>query len=422
MITSSYTLKYSPLKRSASLEIPTSKSISNRLLILKETYNQNLIINKLSEANDTQLLSALLSEIKTHHSRSSEEKEINTHNCGTAFRFLCAYLCFQKGRWLLTGSEEMKNRPIKGLVDSLRSCGADIHYLEKEGFPPLKINALQPLSINEELFIDSEQSSQFVSALLLVLPLLKKDIQITFPANNASFSYIQMTVRLMQDVGISIVLKDNTISYFHSISLKKKQIITVNADWSSAAYWFTWVALHSESEIFIENLKKCNIQSDSIIEDIVKPCGVETHYLHNGVLIKKTNNTIPSFLSLNASNYLDLVPTLAVLCCGLNIKAKISGIRNLVFKESNRLQALIVELNKIAHLQSDKNTLEITPLNKNKIFNPFFTTYNDHRIAMSLSLLAGYFLEIQIENPDCVLKSYPNFWENLRTVGVNISS
>ena len=111
-----------------------------------------------------------------------------------------------------------------------------------------------------------------------------------------------------------------------------------------------------------------------------------------------------------------------MLCCGLNIKAKISGIRNLVFKESNRLQALIVELNKIAHLQSDKNTLEITPLNKNKIFNPFFTTYNDHRIAMSLSLLAGYFPEIQIENPDCVLKSYPNFWENLRTVGVNISS
>ncbi len=420
MTNACFTLKYRPLKRKVSLEVPRSKSISNRLLILKETYNQNFIIDNLSESKDTQLLIELLSVIKLHHSNATNEKIINTNNCGTAFRFLCAYLCFQKGIWVLTGNEEMKNRPIKGLVDVLHSCGASIQYLEKEGFPPLRINAFQPIIAKEKLFIDSTQSSQFVSALLLVLPLFEKNIEIVFSENNASYSYIQMTVYLMQELGISISFKNNHIFYFHTPLLQKEKLISVSADWSSAAYWFVWVALHPETEIFIKNIKKCNLQSDNNIEDIVKRCGVKINYQNEGILIKKINEKKPSFLNLNSSNYLDLVPTITVLCCGLKIKTTLSEIQNLVFKESNRLAALINELNKIAHLETYKNTLKISAFNNKEISHLHFKTYNDHRIAMSLALLAGYYSEIQIENPICVNKSYPTFWENLNKLGVEI--
>ena len=409
-------LTHHPQKETVILNVPSSKSISNRLLLLKQTYNPNLNILNLSTTDDTQLLLQLISKIKT--ANMEEITELNTENCGTAFRFLCAFLCFQKGKWLLTGNNAMKNRPVKGLVDVLTSCGAIIRYTEKEGFPPLEIKGLDGLHVKDVLTIDSQKSSQFVSAILLILPLLKKDITILFDKNTSSVSYLQMTIALMQHVGINISCQDNCIKYSYTIASQQTQNVMVESDWSAAAYWFAWAALHPNSTVFINKLQKSNLQVDKIIEDIVKQCGVEVNYQKEGVSLRKTSNKKPLNFHFDARSCLDLVPTLVVLCCGLNIKATITGIENLVYKESNRLAALISELEKIADIQYVENNLLISSSEKQNDFIPHFQTYNDHRLAMSFALFIGIFPEILIENPDCVSKSYPEFWENLEKLGV----
>ncbi|NLJ83072.1 MAG: hypothetical protein GX330_08110 [Bacteroidales bacterium] len=400
------------------LEVPTSKSISNRLLMLQHTFNPNLNIKQLSTSDDTQLLNDLLFKIKT--SNTEEIVEINAQNCGTALRFLCAFLCFQKGKYILTGSEAMKNRPIKGLVDALLSCGATISYTEKEGFPPLKITGGNSLVINEIINIDARQSSQFASAILLVLPLFKQDIRLCIQENIASFSYLNMTLTLMQQLGIDIAWKNQKIEYRYTPSAHIRQEITVESDWSAAAYWFVWAALNPDVKISIANLQKSELQGDSIIEDIVKKCGVEVRYNKEGVFLQKTTDTKPLYMDIDASNCLDLVPTFVVLCCGLKIKATIRNVGNLKYKESNRIHALISELKEITSIQHIENSLKISSFSTNNPSSLHFQTYDDHRIAMSLALLSGVFPEIYIENPSCVSKSYPTFWENIGKLGVKL--
>ncbi len=400
------------------LEVPTSKSISNRLLMLQHTFNPNLNAKQLSTSGDTQLLNDLLFKIKT--SNTEEIVEINAQNCGTALRFLCAFLCFQKGKYILTGSEAMKNRPIKGLVDALLSCGATISYTEKEGFPPLKITGGNSLFTNEIINIDARQSSQFASAILLVLPLFKQDVRLCIQENIASFSYLNMTLTLMQQLGMDIAWKNQKIEYRYTPFAYIRQEITVESDWSAAAYWFVWVALNPHAKVFIANLQKSELQADSIIEDLIKKCGVEVRYNNEGVCLQKTTNTKPPYMDIDASNCLDLVPTLVILCCGLKIKATIRNIGNLKYKESNRINALISELKEIASIRHIENSLKITSFS---MYNPsslHFQTYDDHRIAMSLALLSSVFFEIYIENPSCVSKSYPTFWENIGKLGVKL--
>ncbi len=419
MLSSTISLTYQPKKEVISVKIPSSKSISNRWLMLKEIVVPNLCIQNLSTADDTQLLLRLLSDIKT--ANPQKIKEVNAQNCGTAFRFLCTYLCLQKGKWFLTGNNAMKSRPIKALVDVLLSMDANIQYLEKEGFPPLLIEGSETLTIPETLFIDSHESSQFVSAFLLILPLLKQDITLRFSANTASLPYIQMTLSLMQSIGINISCQNNDIAYIYTTFFQQKQTVMVESDWSSAAYWFAWTALHPTTNIVINNLKKSKLQVDSIIEDIVIQCGVEVNYQKEGVFLRKTKEKKLSYFQFDARACLDLIPTLAVLCCGLKINASISSVENLKYKESNRIEALMNELGKIADIQFIENNLVISPSEKQNDVIPYFHTYNDHRLAMSFALLSGIFPEIHIENPACVNKSYPEFWENMEKTGVKIS-
>ena len=404
------------------VDLPTSKSISNRLLMLKETYHPTLKIKNLSKADDTLLLEKLLLDIQTHSTEDDPVKRIHTQNSGTCFRFLCAYLCVKKGKWLLTGDTRMKSRPIEALVTAMQACGAKITYKEKHGFPPLEITGQECLCPPQNIEINAEKSSQFVSAILLILPLLKKDIVVKISHLKASKSYIEMTIGLMQKLGIDVSMQENIITYKHTDSPAEIQSIEVEYDWSSAAYWFAWVALQYSTKVCIKKLRKSSLQSDAVIEKIMYPFGLSLRYTREGLWIEKKFDKVPPSFTYDCSNHIDLVPVLAVLCAALEVKATLKGIHHLSYKESDRLQALYQELNKITTVKYTKNTLKITPVSKSLSSAPCFASYQDHRMAMSLSLFIHTYQTIYIENPACVSKSYPDFWENLRKTGIEIRS
>ena len=444
-------MKHTSLK--ISITIPASKSISNRLLILQKTCRDTLqcvfTINNLSTAEDTKLLSDLLNRIKTENvlnyrmalcnsvsslwfsvkqkkkiTQSYTEKTqrntennvpiLNCENCGTAYRFLTAFLACQSGKWILDGSLRMHQRPIKPLVDTLNNAGADISYLKENGFPPLAING-KPLNANS-LIVDSSQSSQYVSALAMILPLLKKDCQLQFSNNAASLQYIDMTLALMQDLGLDIARKENTIAYCHAEIAKNPVNYFVEYDWSAAAVWFLLAALIPKGSIFIEGLQKSKIQADAIISNWTKEFGVETIFQPKGVLLKKTSNKHPDSFEADCKNNLDLVPYIATLCAAMGVKSRLYTIENLALKESNRAQALQTELSKIASVTIKDNSLIINPNNEKMPECICFSSYGDHRIAMSLLALSVCIQKVQIDDVDCIKKSYPDFYHQFSKI------
>jgi len=390
------------------IKVPTSKSISNRLLILQKTSGIPFTISNLSTAEDTRLLFDLLEKIAGRFP-NDEIITLNCENCGTAYRFLTAFLACKSGQWILDGSLRMRERPIKGLVDALKNAGADISYLKKEGFPPLAIKG-KPLNINF-LKVDSSQSSQYVSALAMILPLLKKDVQLQFSNDAASLQYIDMTLSLMQDLGLDIARNENLISYHHAEIAKNPIDFFVEYDWSAAAVWFLLAGLIPEGTIFIEGLQRSKYQADAIIADWVKAFGVETIFKKNGVLVKKIHNRIPKSFTADCKNNLDLVPYIATLCAALGVNACLQNIENLTFKESNRAEALQMELSKIACVSIKDNSLIIKPNNQQLPDSVHFSSHGDHRIAMSSAVLSALIPQVKIDDMDCAKKSYPGFWE-----------
>ena len=390
------------------VNIPASKSISNRLLMLQQTSGIPIRISNLSHSEDTCLLKNLLEKIETHN--SSEPLLLQTENCGTAYRFLCAYLSSKQGNWILEGSSRMQQRPIGALVDTLIEAGADIHYLKKTGFPPLAIKGKTLDNCVWE--IDSQQSSQYVSAVAMLLPMIKQNAEIHFSANIASLQYIDMTIGIMQAIGIDIVRNDNIIKYTYIYNVANPISVVVEYDWSAAAVWFVLAALSPKTNIFIEGLQKSNLQADNIIATWVSSFGVKTEYLPTGVKITKRHHQQPQRLILDCSNNLDLVPYMAVLCVGLKVSAELQNIENLTLKESNRIEALQTELGKIAKVDYNNNNLVISPKEETFPETVCFSSHDDHRIAMSLAALSCRIHSVSIDNETCVGKSYPDFWEN----------
>jgi 3-phosphoshikimate 1-carboxyvinyltransferase len=436
------------------ITVPASKSISNRLLILQKTcsdaINYVFTIKNLSTAEDTKLLNNLLNDISkstpctsvppqclsvkqkekitqscTKKTSKTTEIILNCENCGTAYRFLTAYLSCTQGKWILDGSKRMRNRPIKPLVDTLIRAGADILYLCEEGFPPLQIIGKQLNATHFE--IDAQQSSQYVSAVAMILPLMRQDCEIVFSANGNSLQYIDMTVKLMQQLGLNISRVVNRITYTPPQPPKKGRgcppplevLGEVEYDWSSAAVWFAFAALLPNAVFFIQGLKKSELQADSIIAEWCKLFGIQTNYTENEVQITNTGNK-PNIkiISLDCRNNPDLVPYLVSLCVGLKQKAVLENVQNLTIKESNRIEALIQELGKIACLNYKNNALIIEP-NKKEFPNKIcFSSHNDHRIAMCLSVLSTCIQDVKIDNIKCVEKSYPNFWGNFAKISL----
>ncbi len=368
---------------------------------------------QLSEADDTLKIKRIL-KLSSSCSSLNIPMIADAGNAGTVVRFLTAYFSQLNGKWLLTGGERMKNRPVGGLVEALRKLNADIVYAENEGFPPLLITGkkLQSKKIN----VDASQSSQFISALMLIAPYLKNGLHIHFGDQAVSFSYIEMTTRLMKKMGIDVQLNSAEVLVKHGkYSLKPIQI---EADWSSAAYWYQIVAFGDNIEIFLPQLEKETLQGDKALAEIFVQLGVETVFEKTGIRLVKKSSLKTGILHFDFSSFPDIVPSVMVSCAALGKRAIFSNIEHLRYKESDRIASIDKELHKIGASVTKINTGYCLNPGNSPCDIPPLNSHNDHRIAMSLSPLALRYGKVEIENPDVVNKSYPAFWKELEKTGI----
>ena len=402
-------LQKSSILSGVDLSISGSKSESNRLLILKELY-PNIDIVNLSSSDDTSVLIEAL---------STQSATIDIHHAGTAMRFLTAFFASSKSKEIiLTGSNRMQDRPIEILVDALKSIGADIEYLDNTGYPPLKIKGKE-LQISK-VSLDSNVSSQYVTALLLIGGSLKNGLEINLKGEITSEPYLLMTLSLLNEIDINYTFKNNIIKIdkFNSTYLNKT--FQVESDWSSASYYYSFIALSKiNTEITLNTFKKSSLQGDSILSKLFVDFGVETVFIDNSIILKKTNTSISS-VNFDLVSSPDLAQTIAVTCLGLKVGCVLTGLKTLLIKETNRLLALKNEIKKLGtEVTITEDSLSFFIPNK-IIDNVSIDTYQDHRMAMSFAPLS-VLTNISINDADVVSKSYPKFWNDLEKIGVKIN-
>ncbi len=389
------------------INICGSKSESNRLLILQAQF-PNISIENLSDSDDTAVLQKGLKISKG---------TVDVHHAGTAMRFLTAYFAATEGtEVLLTGSQRMQQRPIGILVDALKSLGADIEYAQNEGFPPLRIIGKKLLK--NEVRIKADVSSQYISALMLIAPALPKGLKISLQGKTTSVPYIEMTLQLLRNIGISGDFEKNVISISAAETIHDNLMI-VESDWSSASYFYSLVALSDDLQITLGSFFEESLQGDAALAQIYKTLGVQTYFniSEKTISLSKKNSQLPDSLLLDLANTPDLAQTIAVSCFGLGIGCRLTGLHTLKIKETDRLSALKIELEKLgASVQIDESSLN---LEKSFHLNPEvrIETYQDHRMAMAFAPLALK-TELTINNAEVVSKSYPNFWNDLKIAGV----
>ena len=462
------------------IDLPSSKSESNRaLMIMHYAKSQSAIdnekleiapfsnISNLSKSDDTILLKQLLNKIN-EQSMSSEMIELDCANAGTVFRFLMTavanlqltvdneqltiednYNKFSDSqilRFLLTGSERMKSRPVDSLVDALRNLGVTIEYTERDGYPPVLIKVSkfggqhptcnsQFSTCNNRVEVSVAQSSQFASSLLLAAPTWKDGLELNLTGELSSLPYIDMTIDMMRRCGIDVKRNDRTIIVKSGIY--KIDNITIEPDWSAAAFWYEMAALSDSANIFLKNLNINSLQADTVVMKIFEDLGVETFSSDGGVVIKRSAVSCrPSaqqttdfserqilnykFLTFNFTYCPDLFPSVIAACAGLKVNATFTGLKNLSIKESDRKIAMINELKKI-NISFDEISEDVIRMRCPETL-PYFTeenpiifkNYGDHRIAMALSILSLKIGAIEMENPEVVSKSYPGFFRDMK--------
>ena len=371
------------------IDLPSSKSISNRLLIIQSICKDSFTIDNLSNSDDTKSLQKAL---------NSTNKIIDIGAAGTSFRFSTSYLSTLVGQeFILTGSERMKERPIQKLVDVLRKMGAQIEYLEKEGFSPLKILGTE--LEGGEIEIDAAVSSQFISSILLISPALEKGLRLTISSEIVSRPYIEMTLKLMQQFGVSHTWFGNKIEIKPQKYIAKNY--TVEADWSASSFWFQIASLSENCNINLNGLSENSIQGDKKVIDLFKELGVNSNFENNSlILTKSTHSSFPNKIDLLETP--DLYQPLKCTVFAKNLNSQFSGLQTLKDKETNRIDAVEKELIK---------------LTSSKIIE----THEDHRMAMSFAPLCLKYGELQINDVDVVSKSYPNFWKDLKKAGFTIA-
>ncbi len=405
-------------KKSANLKnktinLPSSKSEANRLLILSALSENSFDIMNLSEARDTRTLDQLLAN-------QANLNELNVLDAGTAMRFLTAYLSATTTKPVtLTGTERMQQRPIGILVNALRTMGADIRFLKNEGYPPMEISPLKK-QILPELSIPGNISSQFISALLMIAPTLPLGLRINIEPPVFSLPYIEMTISLMEKAGIKIE-KDG---YAYKIAPQKYSSIThhVESDWSAASYWFSFIALAPIGSLMnLHGLKQESYQGDQAIVDIMYKLGVSTRYTESGIQIEKTDSPLSNDFEIDFKKSPDLAQTVLPCCAALNINLHITGLESLRIKETDRILALQSELKKFNTqlLEKDSSHWELKSNHFNHTSGIEINTYEDHRMAMGFAPLAinG---DLLIHDVSVVDKSYPGFWKDLQSVGLDL--
>jgi len=403
-------IQKSKLLNHQNIQITGSKSESNRLLLLQALY-PHIKINNVSNSDDSELMQKAL---------ASNEELIDIHHAGTAMRFLTAYFSTQDGReTILTGSKRMKERPIKILVDALRALGAAISYMENDGFPPIKIEGKTLTKSQVEL--DAGVSSQYISALLLIASKLENGLVLNLKGKITSVPYINMTLSLLNEIGIETSFVKNEITVKPQTTQGNAQSLTVESDWSSASYFYSIIALSTVgSKITLSAYKKDSLQGDAALAYIYKNFGVDTTFENNTITLQKTNATADtSKINLDLSNTPDIAQTISVTAFGLGLECYMTGLHTLKIKETDRLVALKIELEKLgAEIIITDASLKVTASNTiNKDVS--ISTYNDHRMAMAFAPLALN-TSILIENADVVSKSYPQFWEDLKAIGFKL--
>ena len=400
-------------KKSKSIEgvlnISGSKSESNRLLALR-AFTSYFDIKNISDSDDTKVM---LSAI------NSNKEEIDIGHAGTAMRFLTSYFSsIENSSIVLTGSKRMRERPISILVDALRELEVEISYIEKEGYPPIRINGRQ--INNRHVNLPANVSSQYISSLMMLGISLKNGLVINLSTEITSLPYIEMTKKIIERIGGRVEINSNQIIVD---SFTKKNILdqSVESDWSSASYFFSMVALSNSSDLTLSTFYKDSIQGDSNLAEIYKNFGVKTTFSDNKINLSKYNNRIERKISLDLSDNPDLAQTIVLTCLGLGVDCDLYGLHTLKIKETDRLEALKSEILKFGVDQIDI-TDDSLHLQNNSILKSdiIVETYNDHRMAMSFAPLS-IILPIRINNPQVVTKSYVRFWDDIEKLGFKIS-
>ena len=405
------------------IRLDGSKSITNRVLLIKALSKGYTQIHGPSDSDDSRTLIKLLSEI-------ADGTILNTGHAGTTYRFLTAYLSMQPGTQILEGSERMHQRPIGPLVEALRQLGAQIDYLENEGYPPLRIGAPQFNEL-DRLSIDASMSSQYLSALLMIAPMLPEGLQLHLEGEIVSRSYLEMTLSIMQEFGISYRWADERTIDIPAQTYLSPDSYTVEADWSAASYYFAIAALSNTTDLILLGLSiNGSAQGDADIVNISRQLGVEVTAVEGGkTLTKQSEVTYPQMLEVDFIRMPDIAQTVAVMVGALGLRGLYTGLQTLKIKETDRIAALKTELEKIGVLFSELPA-RFSPKSGISYFmqegkasigeaSVSFSTYKDHRMAMAFAPLAMLF-PITIEKPGVVSKSYRRFWEDLQSISFEV--
>ncbi len=388
----------------AQIAITGSKSETNRLLLLQALF-PNITLANTSNSDDSEVMQKAL---------KGNDKIVDIHHAGTAMRFLTAYFAVNEGREVvLTGSTRMKERPIKVLVEALQQLGAQISYENEEGYPPIRIKG-QKITSNK-VNIPANVSSQYISALLLIAPKLQNGIELTLVGEITSIPYIKMTLALLNDLNIQTSFEGNVIKVYPKQEVESK-VMTVESDWSSASYFFSLAALANEASISLSSYKETSLQGDSALVEIYSKMGVETRFEENKVTLVKQPDFDFETVNFDLNNTPDIAQTIVVTCLGLGIGCHLTGLHTLKIKETDRLEALRIELTKLGANISVTNDSLTLVASKEINSNVTIATYNDHRMAMAFAPLALK-VPIIIENAEVVSKSYPDFWVDLAGLG-----
>lgn len=400
-----------------SIMLPASKSISNRALIIQALTKGGMMPENLSDCDDTEVIIRGLG-------RQSEIIDIKA--AGTAMRFMTAYLSATEGEHTITGTQRMKHRPIGILVDALRYLGAEIEYVGEEGYPPLHIRGRQ--LEGGTLQIAGDVSSQYISALLMIAPILTKGLELKLTGNIISRPYIDLTLHLMHEFGVAAEWSD-----FDTIRVKpqpyQQRAYTIESDWSAASYWYEILALTDDtlSKVALQGLKDGSRQGDSTVRYIFSLLGIKTSFKEKDVngmpeALLTRHSRMLNRMDYDFTNQPDLAQTLIAVCPVLGIPFHFTGLGTLKIKETDRIEAMKREMEKLGYIlhEEEGTALSWTGERCEPMTQPTIDTYEDHRMAMSFAPLAIKLGEIRINNPEVVSKSYPHYWADLRKAGFKI--
>ncbi len=398
-----------PSEINATILLPSSKSISNRALIIHALGRGSYLPENLSDCDDTQVM------IRALNAKAGETIDIMA--AGTAMRFLTAYLSVAPGERLITGTQRMQQRPIQVLVDALRALGADIEYASNEGYPPLRIKG--KALTQSRITLPGNVSSQYISALLMIGPTLPNGLTLTLTGDIISKPYIQLTLQLISDFGAKAEWVDE---HTLTVSPQPYQSIPfyVESDWSAASYWYQIVALSKEATVTLPGLFSHSYQGDSQVARLFESLGVSTEYKDKQVTLRKNGKPVEQ-MEYNFINQPDLAQTFVVTCALLNIPFRFSGLQTLKIKETDRMAALIEEMGKLGFVlhESEGSVLSWNG-ERCERSTEAIDTYEDHRMAMAFAPACLVLPDININNPQVVSKSYPRYWDNLRQAGFTI--